>query len=51
MSIAVVLLLIGAILMFVSAIFEPAQVSLYKLAWGFFFLYFLFGAGALHLNG
>lgn len=51
MALGVICLLIGAILMGVSAVVEPARLSLYKLAWMFFFLYFLFGAGALKING
>lgn len=38
-----ILLLIGAILMFVSAFVSPAAIDLFKLAWGFVVLAFVFG--------
>lgn len=49
-TVAVFFLLVGAILMGVSAFFEPVRPSLYKLAWMCFFLYFLFGVGSIQVQ-
>jgi len=47
MSVAAVFLLIGVILMVVSAFVEPTFVSFYKLAWACFLFWLLLGAGHL----
>lgn len=51
MTVATIVLLIGFILMTISAFVEPAQVSLYKLAWACFLLFLVLTAGHLTLQG
>jgi hypothetical protein len=50
MEVYAVLWIIAAVLMFVSAFFEPPRVVLYKLAWGFFILGMIDAVGPSPFN-